>query len=94
MISIVSTFHKTVGEDVVAGTWHSAAGCLCIEHLGETEITLHFYFFTFHKTFKKEFPKMVKMTKNTLNLKMIKNDQEITYKMFIPVTSSSSPGSI
>jgi hypothetical protein len=73
--------YKILLYTVVAGTWHSAAGCLRRERLGERERTLYFHFIHISENICGKFPKMVKIIKNSPNLNMTKNDQEITYKI-------------
>jgi hypothetical protein len=53
---------------VVAGTWGSAAGCLCRERLGEGERTLYLHITHISENIRRKFPKMGKMTKNTQKL--------------------------
>jgi hypothetical protein len=93
MICIVSTSAKQTERTVqdynvllytmVAGTWGVAARCLCRQRLGERERknTLIPYYSQFRKHMKKN------------SLKWIKR-QKITYRIYISVTSSSSPGFI
>jgi hypothetical protein len=104
MICIVS---KTNGKDgtglqlIIAYCGNRYLGCSCRLPLWKQEKkNEHFtcILFTFLKTYEEKFPKTAKVTKMPLEVQNLSKNypktEKITYKIYISVASSSSPGFI